>query len=81
MLEEILQKYFGSKRPFRRKPIITGRYSDGTPAIDYLTKSGNKAYDKLIGLIYALRELGVIADGEEHNIIETLDSIVSGTQY
>ena len=81
MLEEILQKYFGCKHPFRRKPKICGWDNDGMLVVDHLTESGNKAYDKLVGLIYDLRIIGVLREGEDHNIIETLDSIVSETQY
>jgi len=83
MLEEILQT-LGSKHPLRNKSICIdddNKYGDGYTKYDTLTKSGWKAYDKLINIIYELHNMGVIGDNTTEQIIDELDSIVSSKQY
>ena len=59
-LEEILQTYFGSKRPFK----MCGE----------LTESGGRAYTKLISLLYEISEIYDI-NGKINDIFDTLDYI------
>lgn len=63
-LEEVLQDYFGCKKVFTK----TGE----------LTVAGNKAYNKLIELMYDLQSLG-LPIGER--IDDELDSIIDGPDY
>lgn len=83
MLEEILQT-MGSKHPLHNKPICIAddeKYGDGYTKYDCLTKSGWKAYDKLIDIVYKLNQMGVLDDNTSENVIEELDKIVSQPQY
>lgn len=59
-LEEILQTYFGSKRPFK----MYGEF----------TESGGRAYTKLISLLYEFSEIYDI-NGKINDIVDNLDSI------
>ena len=59
-LEEILQTYFGSKRPFK----MCGE----------LTESGGRAYTKLISLLYEFSEIYDI-NGKINDIVDNLDCI------
>lgn len=70
-LEEILQTYFGCKKPF----LNNRRVTDGGEIIS-MTKNGYKAYDRLVSLLYALESLDVGIDANE--VIETLDNIADG---
>lgn len=63
-LEEILQTYFGSKRPFNV------RYQ--------LSDSGSRAYTKLISLLYEISEIYDI-NGKINDIVDTLDYIADET--
>lgn len=74
-LEEILQKDFGCKKPFRKNPKVTSVQVDGTKEYDYLTKKGNEAYAKLVDVIYALYNIGVLNESP-NRIIDKLDEIV-----
>lgn len=67
-LEDILIT-LGSKKPFRKKPI---RYDEERQ--DWLTESGNKAYSKLIDIVYTIGEL---TDTNMNDIVEILDQITS----
>lgn len=67
-LEEILQTYFGCKKPFLNNRRVT---DDGE--VISMTKSGYKAYDRLVSLIYALDSLDVGIESNE--VIENLDNI------
>ncbi len=58
-LEEILQKHFNCKKPFKKN--------------EKLSASGWDAYGKLTKLIYDLGALGVIEDANE--VVESLDYI------
>ena len=59
-LEEILQTYFGCKRPFN----VCYQLSD----------SGSRAYTKLISLLYEISEIYDI-NGKINDIVDTLDYI------
>ena len=63
-LEEILQTYFGSKRPFK----MCGE----------LTDSGSRAYTKLISLLYEFSEIYDI-NGKINDMVDTLDYIADET--
>ena len=63
-LEEILQTYFGSKRPFK----MYGEF----------TESGGRAYTKLISLLYEFSEIYDI-NGKINDIVDTLDYIADET--
>ena len=83
MLEEILQ-ILGSKHPLRSKPICIAddaKYGDGYTKYNCLTKSGWEAYSKLIKIIYQLHYIGVLGDRTANQVIDELDSIVSGKPY
>ena len=78
MLEEIL-KILGSKHPLRNKPICIAddaKYGDGYTKYDALTKSGWKAYDKLLDILLDLRNMGLLSDGSYDDMIDELDYIV-----
>ena len=62
-LEEILQEYFGCKKPFRK--------DNGD-----LTKAGSQAYSKLTTLLYDIAKLTETND-EINEVVETLDIIIS----
>ena len=74
-LESILGHCFGCKRPFLAKKKLDCIEADGEKHYQYLTASGNKAYSKLVDLVYGLQNIGVIDDADE--IIEQLDALVS----
>lgn len=79
MLEGILEK-LGSKHPLRNNPICIAdneKYGDGYTKYECLTKSGWKAYGKLIDIIYQLNRMGVLDDDVTERAVEELDSIVS----
>ena len=63
-LEEILQTYFGSKRPFK----MCGQ----------LTDSGSRAYTKLISLLYEFSEIYDM-NYKINDIVDTLDYIADET--
>ena len=65
-LEDILNK-LGSKKPFLTEMVIN---DDGTR--QPFTKSGGKAYDKLIKILYAVGEL---TNTDMNDVVEELDSI------
>ena len=78
MLEEIL-KNLGSKHPLRKNPICIAdndKYGDGYTKYECLTKSGQKAYDKLLDILLDLRNMGVLSSGSYDDMIDELDSIV-----
>jgi len=77
-VEEILQKHFGCKKPFLKKPKPYTDDECGTRH-EYMTRHGSRSYSKLVELIYDLETLGVGIDA--NHIIETLDNIVSGKEY
>ena len=79
MLEGILEK-LGSKHPLRNNPICIAdneKYGDGYTKYECLTKSGWKAYGKLIDIIYQLNRMGVLDDDVTERAVEELDSVVS----
>ena len=79
MLEGILEQ-LGSKHPLRKNPICIAddeKYGDGYTKYDCLTKSGWKAYDKLIDIIYHLNRMDVLDNDVTERAVEELDSIVS----
>lgn len=67
-LEDIL-KELGSKKPFLDEMIIN---DDGSR--QPFTKSGGKAYDKLIKILYAVGEL---TNTDMNDVVEELDSIAN----
>lgn len=72
-LEDILQDYnfiSRGKQVFRKNPK---RYKGGL--VDFCTKDGANAYDKLISLLSDLNELTGISIGK---MIDELDDIVRG---
>lgn len=78
MLEQILQT-LGSKHPFRANPICIAdndKYGDGYTKYEYLTKSGQKAYDKLLDILLDLRNMGVLSSGSYDDMVDELDYIV-----
>lgn len=78
MLEEILEK-LGSKHSLRKNPICIAddkKYGDGYTKYECLTKSGQKAYDKLLDILLDLRNMGVLSSGNYENMIDELDYIV-----
>ena len=70
-LEEILQTYFGCKKPF-----LNDRRMTDSGEIVSMTKNGYKAYDRLVNLLYELEALDVGIDANE--VVETLDNIADG---
>lgn len=74
-IEEILQNDFDCPKPFRKNPKVTSVQVDGTKEYDYLTKKGNEAYAKLVDVIYALYNIGVLNESP-NRIIDKLDEIV-----
>ena len=78
MLEEIL-KNLGSKHPLRNNPICIAddeKYGDGYTKYECLTKSGQKAYDKLLAILLDLITIGVLPGGSYGDIVDKLDAIV-----
>lgn len=78
MLEGILEK-FGSKHPLRNNPICIAddeKYGDGYTKYECLTKSGQKAYDKLLDILFDLRNMGVLSSGSYDDVVDELDCIV-----
>lgn len=78
MLEQILQT-LGSKHPFRANPICIAdndKYGDGYTKYECLTKSGQKAYDKLLDILLDLRNMGVLSSGSYDDLVDELDYIV-----
>ena len=78
MLEQILQT-LGSKHPFRANPICIAdneKYGDGYTKYECLTKSGQKAYDRLLDILLGLRNMGVLSDDSYDDIVDELDAIV-----
>jgi hypothetical protein len=75
-LEEILRNVFSCKKPFLKKRKIVGRWSNGEPDYEYLTKIGGKAYGKLVELVYAL---GRLLDNsfDANHYVAILDRIVN----
>lgn len=78
MLEEIL-KNLGSKHPLRNNPICIAddeKYGDGYTKYECLTKSGQKAYDKLLDILLDLRNMGVLSSDSYDDMVDELDCIV-----
>lgn len=69
-LENILQKYFNCKKPFKKTPY----YDEQELCLVTMTKNGSKNYGKLISLLYSI---GNITKIDVNNIVDELDSIVS----
>lgn len=67
-LEDILNE-LGSKKPFLAEMIINEDDSRQP-----FTKSGGKAYDKLIKILYAVGEL---TNTDMNDVVEELDSIAN----
>lgn len=81
-LEEFLRKHLGCKKPFLKKRRLIGEWSDGEKRYEYMTAAGNRAYGKLVDMLYDLAEMDVGIEGKViEDAIETLDSIVSGESY
>lgn len=81
-LEEILQRWFGCKKPFLKEPKLVAVYSDGEKEYEYFTKSGGKAYSEFVELLYALGEMDVGIDAKSVDFaVTTFDSIISEHQY
>lgn len=74
-LESILQDYFGCKHPVLQRSVPTDY--DGYDR-RYLTRSGQRAYSQMIGLLYDLAEL---LDMPFDEIIEELDEIADGRTW
>ena len=76
-LEKVLQNHFGIKHVVLVEPE-PHTYDDG---IRFLTLAGEKAYAKLVSLIYDLQDLlgEDVVDADE--IIEELDDIRDGHTY
>ncbi len=74
-LESILQDYFGCKNPVLQRSV-TADY-DGYDR-RYLTRSGQRAYSQLVGLLYDLAEL---LDDSFDDTIEELDEIADGRTW
>lgn len=77
-LEEILKKRLNCKKPFYKNPKLVGKYANGEESYEFLTAAGNKAYDKLTGILYDLQTLGLNIDAND--IIENLDNIACGRE-
>ena len=78
MLEQILQT-LGSKHPFRVNPICIAddnKCGDGYTKYECLTKTGQKAYDKLLDILLDLRNMGVLSYGSYDDMVDELDYIV-----
>lgn len=73
-LEEILQA-LGSKNPFLVNPQ---KSDDGN--LKCLTVSGNKAYKKLIDIVYCIGEITETDIGAINEIVECLDELTDTTK-
>ena len=78
-VEDVLKDCFGCSNPVLVKPVVE-TWIDGYDKKRYLTKSGQKAYSKLVNCLELLDELtdykytlGLL--------IEDLDDIVEGFEY
>jgi hypothetical protein len=81
-LDEILRKSFGCGKPFLKKPKVCGYFVGETPepCYEYMTRSGGRAYGKLVDLLYSLEQL--LGDGFDANHwITELDRIVNDEDY
>ena len=79
-LAEILERYFGCKKPFLKRPKPV-RDEYGEIEHEYLTVRGTKAYEELIDLLYTLRNIGALTDKECDSTVDVLDMIVSSRGY
>lgn len=77
-LEEILQIHFGCRHPMLKTPVQ--KSEEEGYGYNYLTKSGWRAYNKLISLLYDLDKL-CPNSFDVSNLIEELDSIVDDIEY
>ena len=78
-LGDILTKHFGCKHPFLKNPVRENKGGDWEKT-RYATKNGDKAYAKLVELIYDLESLlPDLIDSNE--IVEQLDQIIDGEIY
>ena len=75
-LEEILQQFFGCKKPFLKTKRVVGHCPGGEPDYEYMTESGARAYENLVNLLYALGPLLEMSD-EVHRMVSTLDEITT----
>ena len=73
-IETILKDFFGCKKPFLKNPKLISETIDGYEEYEYMTKAGNRAYNKLVGVVYALGKLGLISNA--NSVIDRLDAIV-----
>lgn len=75
-IETILKRYFGCKNPFLKNPKripeseTVGEYEE----FEYMTKAGICAYNKLVGVVYSLEEIGLINNANA--LVDRLDAIV-----
>ena len=77
-LEKILRENFGCNHPFLKNPVRKSNYDEY--GYQYLTRAGDRAYGRLISLIYALNELCPdCIDTQE--LIEQMDDIADGIDY
>ena len=75
-LEAILKKHFGCKSPFLKNPVVVDQGIEWKH-YRYISRNGDKAYAKLVELIYDLEKLlPDLIDSNE--IVEQLDQIVDG---
>lgn len=73
-LEEILQNYFGVKKPFLKTPKkLNGE-------TEYFTRKGGKAFDSLNALLDDLASIGVLSQKAVEIAVNELDSISKITQ-
>lgn len=80
-LETILRDHFDCKKPVLKRPVVFTDL-DGYDSKRYLTVSGFKAYAKLIGLLYDLKNLVEDdIDFDVDGIIEDLDTIAMDWDY
>ena len=73
-IETVLKAYFGCKKTFLQNPKLISETIDGNKEYEYMTKAGNRAYNKLVGVVYALGSLGLI--NNVNSIVDKLDAIV-----
>ena len=73
-IETVLKEYFGCKKPFLQNPKLVSEAIDGNKEYEYMTKAGNRAYNKLVGVVCALGNLGLINNA--NSIVDRLDAIV-----
>ena len=76
-LEKIFEKHYKIKRSVLKEPEFGSKYED----IHFLTSAGEKAYAKLIALIYDLQELIGEDLIDANEIVEELDDIRDGRTY